>query len=161
MKASITVGSIIAAAALSSGITFVATHGAHESIQVAVGDTIAPRFSIRTDSILKVAGTSIVANRCGSSFIFLRTWKGVGQLSADTVAVDVVCTPSLSTVASITVCLHPDSVAFAKYKVNADTGIDPALVPCLDPTSIQQTIYKRIPKWNIPPQRVANLSTWP
>jgi hypothetical protein len=64
---------------------------ARESITVALGDTIQPRFFIRTDTVLKVVGNRIVASKCSNSFIYLRTYKGTAQLSADTISVTVTC----------------------------------------------------------------------
>jgi hypothetical protein len=67
---------------------------AREAISVNVGDTVVPRFSIQTDTVLKVVGSSIVVRHCGSSFIYLRTWRKTTQLSADTVSVNAPCAAS-------------------------------------------------------------------
>ena len=73
--------------------------GARETITAHVGDTITPRFSILTDSILRVSGTSIVVRACGTSRIFLRTWQRAAPLTADTVTVTVPCaSPYVDTV---------------------------------------------------------------
>jgi hypothetical protein len=84
-----------------AGATALVTSGARESITVALGDTIQPRFSVKTDSVLKVVGSKIVAAKCGDSFIYLRNWKGTTQLSADTVAVHVLCPTQDTTIATL------------------------------------------------------------
>lgn len=81
------------------------TTGARETITLSVGDTIIPRFTVKTDSVLAVvntpAGQRIVAKACGSSFVFLRTWRGSTQLSADTVTANVPCPVDSSKVATV------------------------------------------------------------
>lgn len=75
---------------------------ARETITVAVGDTIQPRFSIRTDSVLAVVGTKIVARHCGQSAIYYRSWRGLTTaLSADTVTVNVPCVADPNKTASV------------------------------------------------------------
>lgn len=108
-----------------------ASHGVRETITVNVGDSIIPRFTVSTDSVLKVSGSSIVARKCGTSAIYLRTWRKTVQLSADTVNVNVICNGSPpATTASAGPCLFPSKDSLAKYLVRGDTTIDPRLVPC-------------------------------
>lgn len=108
-----------------------ASHAVRETITVNVGDTLVPRFTVSTDSVLKVSGSSIVARSCGKSMIYLRTWRKSAQVSADTVNVNVVCPGSPpATTASSGACLFPNSDSLAKYQVRGDTSIDPRLVPC-------------------------------
>ena len=131
------VGLVAAAAlALGAGAVAVASNGARESIAVVVGDTITPRFAVRTDTVLRVVGTKILAAKCGQGMIYLRTAKLGNYISADSITVDVSgcgggTTPPSG--ASITVCLHSDPDSIAKYHVRGDTTVDPKLIPCLDP----------------------------
>jgi hypothetical protein len=124
--------------AVGSAATVVLTHGAHEAITVSVGDSIIPRFTVRTDSVLAVVGTKIVAKRCGDSFIYLRSWRGPVQLSADTIAVAVSCSavpvPPTDTpkVASIEVCMIPIDSA-QKYHIPGDRGLDSAQAALIKP----------------------------
>jgi len=87
------------------GAVALQTTGARETITLAVGDTITPRHTVKTDSILEVvstpAGQRIVAKRCGSSFIYLRTWRGLTQLSADTITAIVPCPVDSTKTASV------------------------------------------------------------
>ena len=60
---------------------------------VGVGDTITPKFTITTDTVLKVVGTRIIARSCGVGHFFVRLWitdpvtKVQRVVSADTVAI--------------------------------------------------------------------------
>lgn len=146
--------------------TVAATSGAHEAITIAIGDTLTPRFSVKTDTVLRVVGASIVAARCGTSNIFLRNWQGTTQRSADTVDVTIPCAPpadTLTPVASVDVCFaNPDSAA--AYGIHGDT---------LSPTAEQlshikcdstATLFVRNGRTIGPPQRslaVAPLSAPP
>lgn len=70
--------------------------GAREAITISIGDTLQPRFSIRTDTVLRVTGSRIAAVACGTSAIFLRTTLGSVVVSADTVDVTVPCATHLA-----------------------------------------------------------------
>ena len=135
------VGALVVGAIGGSATTIALTNGAHESIVLSVGDTIQPRFSIRTDSVLAVVGSRIAVHGCGTGFVFFRNWKGPAQISADSVQVSVPC-PSAS-VASVQICLSPDTAAMRRFAVSPDTTIDPALVPCHD-TSAAQLFQNRL-----------------
>lgn len=74
----------------------------HEPIIVPLGDTIIPRHSVKTDTVLTVVNTPqgqrIVAQRCGTSFVFLRIWSTGAlpqQRSADTVPTITPCATQL------------------------------------------------------------------
>jgi len=89
---------VVAVVSLAAGIAagasgaIATTHGARESISMNVGDTIIPRFSIKTDSLLGTSEGKIFAKACGTSYIYLRTIKGViEQVTADTIDVNIPC----------------------------------------------------------------------
>lgn len=91
--------------------------GAHESLTLAIGDTITPRFSIATDSVLKAPGGGIVVVRaCGTSKIFLRNYQRQTQRTADTVDVTVPCAVKDTAVATVGVCIANGDSA-AKYGI--------------------------------------------
>jgi hypothetical protein len=146
------VSAVVLGAGAGAGATVAVTHGAHEAITVAVGDSLVPRFSVRTDSVLRVVGSNIVVSKCGTSNIFLRTWKGSVQTSADTVDVTAPCAvPSSPTVASVDVCFIPKDSA-DKYHISGDTGVDVKNIPfpceptanlTLDPTKLAPAIQRR------------------
>ena len=63
-----------------------------ETITINKGDTIQPKYSISTDTVLQaIPGAKIVARGCGFSHAFLRLWHGNTILSSDTVNVFVSC----------------------------------------------------------------------
>lgn len=127
---------VVTGAAAGVGGTYAVTSGAHEAITFALGDSIQPRFFVRTDTVLKVVGNQIVAAKCGPSMIFLRTYHKGAQLTADSIAVNVPCAatprdttvvPLDTTTASVVACtIPPDSAT--KYHISGDTTGDPALV---------------------------------
>src|SRR5665213_1308553 len=83
------------AASMSAGPNGLVRARASESIALALGDSIVPRYAIRTsDSTLASVGGGVVARRCGQGVIYLRMWTLVApvhQLSADTVNVTIPC----------------------------------------------------------------------
>lgn len=118
--------SALSAGAGAGAVTVVNTMtGTHEAVTLAVGDTLQPRFSIRTDTILRVTGSRIAVVACGQSNIFLRTWKGTRQVSADTIDVTVPCA---SKIALMSVCFVPVESA-QKYHLSSDTSWDPKKIP--------------------------------
>ena len=122
---------ILGASAGVVGKTMLGT-GVHESIVLAIGDTITPRFSVTTDTVLRVSGSNVIAAHCGSSHIYLRTWQHIIQRSADTVDVSIPCAespvPDTRTVASVEICFMPTDSA-TKYHLSADTSMDRAKIP--------------------------------
>lgn len=145
----------VVAGAGATAATVAVVSGTHESITLAVGDTLVPRFSIKTDSVLRAPGSGrIVVSKCGQSAIYLRNYQGLVQRSADTVDVTVSCAPA---VASVDVCfVNGDSAA--KYGVTGDVSPDTAAWPAglkatlqcgdtlqlqLDPTKLQPAIQRR------------------
>lgn len=131
MIAALTVGTFVTAP--TSAVTMQAVEG---PITMARGETLVPRFSVRTDTVLGVAPSKVIAKGCGPSVIYLRLWRGNAMVAADTVNVLVPCstttTPPATAGATIQVCLHPDPDSVAKYHAKGDTSIDPKLIPCLD-----------------------------
>jgi hypothetical protein len=115
--------------------------GARENITLTVGDSVNPRFSIKTDTVLAAIGNStIVARHCGTSSIFLRVWRGVKQLSADTITATVTCptspvdtTPKPDTLmAAVGVCfISPDSAT--KYGIRGDRSLDSGQIALIQP----------------------------
>lgn len=110
-----------------------------ESVIIQLGDTLAPRFSVRTDSVLKVVGTRIVGAKCGDGVLYLRTQQRTTYVTGDTINIHVACVPTVPPPppppqkGTLTVCLRPDPDSMAKYHVTSgDTTIDDKLVPCLD-----------------------------
>jgi len=100
----------------------------HGVIYMNKGDTITPRFSISTDSVLKAPGGGvIVGNACGTSSVFLRNTatQVVGSSrftvvrTADTT--DVYVCDSAIPVASVQVCFIPPDTA-AKYGIRGDVS---------------------------------------
>ena len=110
---------VASGAVAGAGGTYAVTSGAHEEIVVALGDSLTPRFSVKTDSILKVAGNRIVGNRCGESFIFLRLYKGAFQVTADSIKTRVCGDITPPKVDIVTVCFSPvdplQKYGFPKY----------------------------------------------
>lgn len=98
---------VASGAVAGAGGTYAVTSGAHESIVMAIGDSLTPRFSVKTDTVLKVVGNKIVANKCGKSFIFLRNFHGAVQLTADTVDVQVCGDVTPPKVNIVFVCFSP------------------------------------------------------
>jgi hypothetical protein len=126
------VGALAAGAAAGGGATALMSSGARESIAIARGDSLQIRFSIKTDTVLKVVGSKVVAAACGSSFLYLRTWRGLEQLSADTVSVTVQCAPSRDSVASVDVCFIPTDSAL-KYHIDASKSLDSVTLAFVQP----------------------------
>lgn len=124
---SVAVGLALAIGLLADGRPAGAVMAAHEAITVQLGDTIMPRFSIRTDTVLAVVGTNVVAKRCGTGRIFLRTTRAARTLSADTITVSVEC------IATLEVCLFPDTAILNRYHFRGDTAADPKLLKCPSP----------------------------
>lgn len=122
-------------AAAGAGGSFALTPAAREPLAIALGDTVSIRFSIKTDSVLAAVGNSnVVGRRCGASAIYLRVWRGPVQRFADTLPATVPCAPAptLAYVDTVySVCMRPSPDSMAKYAVNAETTVAPALVPCL------------------------------
>jgi hypothetical protein len=139
IRKTIAISSLAAAVAI-GGASIVLNHGVNESISLNVNDTISPRFSFHTDTtILKLSGNNIVVSGCGISQVYLRLFQHSIQITADTIIVNIPCTITPTKIASISICLHPDTSALHRYNVSSDTSIDPALVPCLD--SLISAIY--------------------
>lgn len=121
------------------------TSGAHEAISMVLGDSIQPRFSVKTDTVLKVVGQKIVAAKCGNSFIFLRTFRGALQVTADTIAVSVPCaavpdttSPPDTTVESVEeLCLFPVDSA-VKYKIDGSKSLSQAQHDLIQPWCINR-----------------------
>ena len=106
----VAVGALAAGLAGGAGITSALSSGARESITLALTDTVTPRFSVKTDTVLGVVGNSIVPRHCGTGSIYLRVWHGTTQLSADTVTAVVSCAlPPDTLAATVIVCTQNDS----------------------------------------------------
>lgn len=79
--------------------TSAAPTGVYDTITVSIEDTITPRHTVKTDSILAVvstpSGQRIVAKKCGLSYVFFRAWIGAMPLTADTNVVRVPCATQL------------------------------------------------------------------
>lgn len=109
---------------------------------LAIGDSITPRYSITTDSILAVKGYNVIAKSCGVGHFFFRAWNidSVTKLPtvvhADTIAfptVSATCVGQWSaaggdtTVASTAepynfgVCLPPGSYVLTPFYVRVPT----------------------------------------
>lgn len=147
--------------AATAAVALVST-GAHESITLAIGDTIVPRFSIRTDSVLRApGGGNIVVRACGQSAIYLRTYKGPLQRSADTVDVTVPCAPpadTLTPIASITVCFLPADTA-AKYGLRGDISPSPeqlSHVTCDSTANLSLAASHRTQQYELQHPRIAS-----
>ena len=121
-----------------------AAHGFDRgAAMIAVGDTIEPRYAIRTDTVLKVAhvldaaGAThdvVVARACGVSVVFAGWAKRVNGVVGqpfvrDSVTLAVVgCSPSAPSVASLSACFLDPAVADSLH-IRGDTTIDPRLIP--------------------------------
>jgi hypothetical protein len=127
------------------------TAGVHETITIAVGDSITPRFSVRTDSVLTVVGSRIVARRCGQSAIYLRTWRGAVALSADTITATVACAPPPpAAVDSVGVCFIPPDSA-VKYGIDGSKTLDSATLRLVRPWCKNADTLHRVPLGAAPP----------
>jgi hypothetical protein len=106
-----------------------AAHAQQQTITVAKGDTLALKFTITTDTLLRaIGGTKILASKCsGLGHIFFRVWKGVQILQADTVNVFVPCAGQASA-ASIGICFLRPSLADSLH-IRGDTSINPINLP--------------------------------
>lgn len=62
---------------------------AREVVSLRIGDTLSPRYAVRTDTVLGVGPGVVVAKKCGASKVFLRLWRGNTAISNDTVDVTV------------------------------------------------------------------------
>lgn len=114
----------LAVGALAHGASPVAVN-ARQSLTVNMGDTITPRFTVRTDSVLEIVGPNIFPRHCGTGRIFLQTLRGSRVVIADTVTVTV-----KNCIAKLEVCLFPDTAILNKYHFRGDTAADPKLIKC-------------------------------